>query len=125
MKQHMFVSSSDGALYDTRVPDWSKKPPVRPNYNWHHRTIKTANDFKATLRAGPWAWPGGYPLYFICNDGGSLCFKCAKLEARYIIESYKDTNDDWRVIGCEVNYENEIFCVHCSDKIESAYGEGK
>ena len=20
-----------------------------------------------------WAWPGGYPLYYLCDDGGVLC----------------------------------------------------
>jgi hypothetical protein len=26
-----------------------------------------------------WAWPGGYPLYYMVEDGGALCPTCARI----------------------------------------------
>lgn len=74
----------------------------------------------------PYAWPGGYPTYFICSDGGALCHKCAKKEKHRVIEAIKDRdNSGWRVIACDINYEdNMLFCSHCDEHIESAYGRG-
>jgi hypothetical protein len=89
MLDHFFVSDCDGALHDTRMVDWSRTP-LRPNYRRTHPEIRNVADFKATVRAGGFAWPGGYPLYLICSDGGSLCFDCARKEARYIIPSIAD-----------------------------------
>jgi len=34
--------------------------------------INTVKDFGEALRNGPYAWPGGYPLFFITADGGAL-----------------------------------------------------
>jgi hypothetical protein len=127
MKEHLFVSSGDGALYDTRVPNWSSLPPLRKNYRYHHREIKSVADLKATLRAGPWAWPGGYPLHFICGDGEPLCFKCANKELKYIISAIQNGDidkDAWIVVACDINYEDgDMQCTNCNKKIESAYGE--
>jgi hypothetical protein len=124
MLDHFFVSRCDGALHDTRVKDWHMKP-LRENYSRHHTEIKTVADYKATLRAGRFAWPGGYPLYMICHDGESLCFACARKEARNIMPAiYDKDRSGWQVVACDVNYEgNEMFCAHCNAQIESAYGE--
>jgi len=33
-------------------------------------------------------------------------------------------HDGWGLIGLEINYEDpELFCSHCSSRIESAYAE--
>lgn len=87
--------------------------------------INTTLEFKNALRSGPYAWPGGYPLFFICDDGGALCCKCARSEARRIMESVRDRQSDgWRVVGMDINWENvEAHCDHCNGTIESAYGE--
>ena len=124
MLDHFFVSDCDGALHDTRVKDWSSKP-LRANYKRSHAEIRSVADFKATIRAGGFAWPGGYPLYLICSDGGSLCFACAWNEARQIIPAIRGHDDcGWRVVACDVNYEdNDLFCDNCSQQIESAHGE--
>ena len=45
---------------------------IRKNYEKHHKAITGVDDLKATLRAGQWAWPGGYPLFFITSDGAAL-----------------------------------------------------
>tara|TARA_R100001530_G_scaffold135198_1_gene111825 strand:+ start:937 stop:1305 length:369 start_codon:yes stop_codon:yes gene_type:complete len=121
MEKHF--TSFEGDLYDTRE-HWNTKP-IRSNYSRHHTHIKNVADFKATLRAGPFAWPGGYPLYFITSDGGALSFKTAREEFNLIAQTIADkANDGWQVIGCEINYEDDsLYCDHSSERIESAYGD--
>lgn len=34
--------------------------------------IKTISDFRAAYRNGPYAWPGGYPLFFVTADGAAI-----------------------------------------------------
>ena len=98
LPEHLFVSSTDGALYDTRKPNWHSGPPVRPVYERHFLRIENAQQFKATLRAGRGVWPGGYEIAFICEDGGLLCYDCAKKHARHIIDSLrKNSRDGWKV----------------------------
>ena len=88
-------------------------------------TINSTLEFKKALRVGPYAWPGGYPLFFICDDGGYLCCKCARTEAYEIMRSIiRKQSDGWRVVGQDVNWEDShAHCEHCGDRIESAYGE--
>lgn len=88
--------------------------------------IKTLSDFRAAMRNGPYAWPGGYPLYFITNDGAALSFKAAKDNARSIIESIAhNARDGWRVVACDVNWEDDsLLCDATFEQIPSAYGEG-
>jgi len=32
--------------------------------------------------------------------------------------------DDWRLVGVEINYEDtDLYCCHCGEQIESAYGD--
>lgn len=86
--------------------------------------IETLSDFRAAMRNGPYAWPGGYPLYFITNDGAALSFEAAKNNARLIIESIAhNMRDGWRVVAMDVNWEDDnLLCDHTSKPIESAYG---
>lgn len=114
----------EGSLYDTRRSDWSARP-VRENYSRHHRDIRTVADLKATLRAGAYAWPGGYPLYFITSDGDALSFETVREEFPRIATAIRDSDrNGWRVVGCDVNWEDaELLCTHSSRRIESAYGD--
>ena len=93
-------------------------------------TINSISDFRKAVRNGAYAWPGGYPLYFTCDDGGALCCKCVKENTRLILEAinYQQNggmhHNNWRVIGIDINYENnDLYCDHCSQQIESAYAE--
>ena len=81
-----------------------------------------SNQVKDFVRR-PYAWPGGYPLFAITNDGGCLCHKCVKDNYRIIRESQRDDcRDGWQVEAIEVNYEDSnLYCDHCNDTIESAY----
>jgi hypothetical protein len=85
----------------------------------------TAERFLIDLEQ-PYAWPGGYPRYFICADGEAMSFAEAKINQGQIIDAINGDpfESEWRVIGCEINWEDtELFCVSSGEKIESAYGE--
>lgn len=68
-----------------------------------------------------WAWPGGYPIYYLCADGGVLCPKCANDN----IDLTTQTDDkQWHIVGVDIHYEGSaIVCDHCNKDIESAYGD--
>ena len=87
--------------------------------------INTISDFRRAMRNGPYAWPGGYPLYFVTQDCAALSFKAAKENRRQILHSIAhESRDGWRVIGLEINWEDtDLFCGHTGKQIESAYGE--
>lgn len=87
--------------------------------------IDTVGDFRRAMRHGPYAWPGGYPCYFITSDGAALSFEAAKAERRQIIWSIgHKINDGWRVVAMDVNWEDtRLICDHTGKTIESAYGE--
>lgn len=67
------------------------------------------------------AWPGGYPIYYITADCGTLCPDCVNKNLKLL----NDKNDkQWYVVGAECNYENDsLYCDNCNKQIESAYGE--
>lgn len=60
------------------------------------------------------AWPGGYPLYYLDTQGSTLCPECA------------NENDGYSAPLAEmgINYEDaNLFCDNCSKQIASAYGD--
>jgi hypothetical protein len=94
---------------------------VRANYSQTHRDIKTGADLRATLRAGPFAWPGGYPLYFITNDGEALSFAAVLDRIEEETRAIRDRSRS-RVIACEVNFEDgTLVCTHTGESIPAAY----
>ena len=92
----------------------------------YYPNIRTTTDLRAAVREGPYAWPGGYPLYAVAQDGEALCFDCLRTEYRQILWAVKneDKHSGWRIIGIDTNWEDpSLRCTHCSKLIESAYGE--
>ena len=85
----------------------------------------TLTEYRKAIHNGAYAWPGGYPIYFICDDGAALCFNCAKKERRNIIESIcRNIRDGWNLAATDINYEDtELVCAHCGKPIEAAYKE--
>jgi hypothetical protein len=71
----------------------------------------------------PYAWPGGYPRYFITSDGEALSYKAAREEARQIRDAIEsNSKNGWCVVGCDVNWEDqELTCAHTDERIECAY----
>lgn len=80
--------------------------------------------FKTMLK-NDYAWPGGYPLYLITDDGACLCMDCARKEKRLIYDAIRsECNNGWLVVAQDVNYEDlSLCCGHCNDNIETAYAE--
>mgnify|MGYP003575380610 CR=1 FL=1 len=71
------------------------------------------------------AWPGGYPLIYVTNDGGVLCPACANGE-NGAKPTYEDDSphSGWQVDAADVHYEGAPeICNHCGAEIESAYGD--
>lgn len=72
-----------------------------------------------------YAWPGGYPLFYVVKDPTDLysayvvCPKCAKqVEA--------DAESVERVVAGHVNWEDEdLYCENCGAQIECAYPSDK
>lgn len=88
--------------------------------------IKNVSDFRKAYRSGPYAWPGGYPVYFITADGEALSFKAAKEQRREILEAIatRATSSGWCVCAADINYEDgSLFCAHTNERIPSAYAE--
>lgn len=81
----------------------------------------TVEDFDRDLQE-PYAWPGGYPRFFVMHDGETLSFKAAtecRDQIRTAIE--ERSHCGWRVVACDVNWESELYCAHTGERIESAY----
>lgn len=72
-----------------------------------------------------YAWPGGYPLFIVLSDGAALCTACAKKELGLIATATaQNYRDGWKAEGVDVNWEDaDLYCDHCSTRIESAYAE--
>jgi hypothetical protein len=121
LPDHLFVGD-EGQLFDTRIDNWHIQTPQRWDYHKHHQTIQTVAHLKATLRAGSYAWPGGYPLYFITTDGGALSFETVRDEFSNVVWSVKNqANDGWQVCACDVNWEDaDLIDDHTGEYIESA-----
>lgn len=69
-----------------------------------------------------YAWPGGYPIIYVCADGGILCPACANGEHGSYATEDLDAPLDWRLEGFDVFYEGApTYCDHCNCCIESAY----
>lgn len=94
---------------------------------------KSPNDARALMAQFPdftfvyvewvkYAWPGCYPIYYICQDGEAMCSKCAN--ANFELTTDPDAGRDWFIVAGDINYEdNDLWCANCNEKIESAYGE--
>ena len=82
----------------------------------------TTKQLKEQLRSGEWAWPGGYQLYFIADDGAALSFEAVRDNLRSVFHSMRGKiNDGWRIVGCEVNWESKMYCSHTGKIIPAAY----
>lgn len=127
LPSHLFASDTDGGLYDTRAPDWSRRPPVRRLYNRSGGQTPTLAAVKAALRAGEHAWPGGYPLYFVTRDGAALSFAAVRAEWRQVVWDFlADASTGWRIEAVAINYEDaDLRCDHTGARIPSAYADAE
>lgn len=87
--------------------------------------INNTTELKNALRAGPYAWPGGYPVYFVADDGEALSFNAVRENYKLVLRAVREqATNGWSVIGVDINYEEQdLTCAHTGERIESAYGE--
>lgn len=90
---------------------------VRAEFARHHREIETGAQVRSCLRAGEYAWPGGYRCFFLTSDGAALSFAAVREQLASVIWSIRnDVDDGWRVTGlaCENEFEPEesVWCDH-------------
>ena len=88
--------------------------------------IKAAKGFLQQLKDGAYAWPGGYPMFFITADGAVISFRAAQEEKAQIVDSllHGQRQSGWYVEGRDINWENaSLHCDHTGERIESAYAE--
>jgi hypothetical protein len=96
-------------------------------------TIDTIADFRKAMRNGPYAWPGGYPCYFVMADGEPMSFDGAKQRRREMLAALaakagKGNWPDWGEydlpVAVEVNWEDaSLVCCQTGQRIPSAYAE--
>jgi len=80
--------------------------------------------FNKALADGPYTCPGGYPVFFVCEDGDILSFKAAEDNAHFIRDDIVSGFGCWNLIGVAINWEDGfLFCSHTGEQIQSAYGE--
>lgn len=91
-------------------------------------------DIKKALRDGKYAFPGGYPKFFVMADGEPMSFEAvrdcwreivsAHLTVRVLPKSPSNWDKSWVVVGVEINWEDaDLYCAHTNNRIESAYAE--
>ena len=98
--------------------------------------ITTSKELVLSLIDGEFAFPGGYPKYWVTKDGSCLCYKCLAPhkalggKALHVnpsaIDALDNPNSDtqWEVVGCDINWEDTwLVCEECSKRIPSAYCE--
>jgi hypothetical protein len=88
--------------------------------------MMTIAQFRAEMRAGRYAWPGGYPRFFVTADGGVLSFGAARECRREILSALGrgDSRSEWTVVAVDINYEDQgLTCDHTGERIECAYGD--
>jgi hypothetical protein len=85
----------------------------------------TLAEIKGRLRAGQYAWPGGYPLYFVTSDGATLSFEAVRERWREVVFSHlRGIRDSWFIEGCDINWEDgQLYCEHTGKRIESAFAD--
>ena len=71
-----------------------------------------------------YAWPGGYPMIYLVDDGETLCPACANGENGSEASEDALPRSGWRLVAADVHWEGApVVCAHCGAAIESAYGD--
>ena len=105
------------------------------HYSRPIRTLDTLNnpaDMAATVARDGYAWPGGYELVIVTDDGGVLCHDCVRSEYGQIYREAisRERGCGWKpaavgAIGCNIDDAEALYCDNC-DKVlcEGAEAEG-
>jgi len=68
-----------------------------------------------------YAFPGGYPIYYVARDNGVLCPKCVNENLGLCTDPEdNDPRSQWIVNMADLNYEDSfLYCDNCSQLIEA------
>ena len=84
------------------------------NVNGNEISSNLPTDDSGKLSA--FAWPGGYPIFYLDSENSVLCPACAEKARIDIIEKF-------RPVASGIHWEGDpLHCDQCSCEIESAYG---
>jgi hypothetical protein len=64
-----------------------------------------------------YAWPGGYDIGYVTNDGACLCATCMNDATNPVHFRDEDTTDDgWMIVAvdCAANWDGANACDHCN-----------
>lgn len=82
--------------------------------------LELTRNLKSYIRTG-YAWPGGYPMAIVFDDGGAVCMTCARNEWKSIahdtIKDWKGTG--WNAVGMQVLWEGGNHCDHCNECLDA------
>jgi hypothetical protein len=87
--------------------------------------ISTVKELMQSLREGKHTSCGGYPKYWICDDGAALSYEAVIEEIWLVAMAVRDKHrNGWRVVGVDINWEDpNLYCAHTGKRIPSAYTE--
>lgn len=87
--------------------------------------MMTLADIKNALRNGPYAWPGGYPTFFITSHGEALSHAAVRADWVNVCAEYiSGGNTGWRIAAIDINWEDpDLYCAETNARIPSAYAE--
>lgn len=79
---------------------------------------------KAFIRS-PHAFPGGYTLIAVMDDGEIVCHECTRDNFREIVECTKNQERiGWNFIDVTINWEDpSMYCAHCDEPLTPEYCE--
>lgn len=101
----------------TIIQEYSRNNPGKVWRRYTYNLEKPADIAKYVART-KYAFPGGYELFAITDDGGILCFDCCRADFRLIAESMP--RDGWHAVAveCTANTDAEIICDNCHNLIQ-------
>lgn len=77
-------------------------------------------ELQSFIRSGGFAFPGGYPLALLMEDGEVIDAKSARENYRLI---RRETGRDWKAAAVFIHWEGApLICAHSGRAIDSAYG---
>lgn len=81
----------------------------------------TKQEIDKIYENGKWAWPGGYEIVFIMDDGETVCFDCAKANRSQIEDALTaGYRDGWKPAGWMLAEDFDLApgdrecCAHCN-----------
>lgn len=79
-------------------------------------------DLQKAINTGPYAWPGGYPVFFLMADCQPVSFDAVVDNYDEVLAAFDSGDAQWRPIVLCINWEDtDLYCAHTNKRIEAAY----